>query len=363
MKTKKTKHVSIIYVICFVIVLSESLYASFNALISEVWIWILFFSVTVCLIYLFDKRLKDVLLSNFEAYLQQKIMQKDWPVEMTFPLKEHIESWISKYTRSIKGSLSYHIWVNNTEGKTFQRWVQILKNTFIPVIGVDGGISLFDLYYLNNSIDVSNADPNQTGSCYGLEATRALLEFMPVQDLVANLKVPIILNEQALYYLMIRDEKIGDFNEFCSALMETNREITTNMVVIEQLISETSAQVPIVFPKEFLAYLIKKKNEYLDRYYPHDREEIKDMRAKVFDWYTSQKKQDIDRKFFFCWPKFTQEEIPVIFKLFDEKVITDEIFLRHRLWKYLSVELLNTKMYTNTKDVSLLDEIAIRLRK
>ena len=345
--------------ISLIIPLLVSLYASFSALpsLSGVWILTIYFIVAVILTKLVFSYLEKALLHNFEAYLRQKIMQRDWPVEMTFPLKEQIEVWIYEYKKSVKGYPSTHIWARITEGDAFQRWVGILKKLSVSVIGVNGGIRLFDLYYLT-SVDVSNADPNETDSSYKLERTRTFLEFMPVQDLIGCIETPIVLNEQVLYCLMIRDEKVGNFNEFCSSFMETNRQMLASMAVIEQLISETNAQVPVVFPKEFLAYLIKKEAENT-----HGFEVDPEKRKKVLSWYASQKKQDIDRKFFFCWPKLTQEEIPVIFKLFDEKSVRDEIFLRHRFWKYVPVELLVTKMYTNTKDTSLLDEIAKRLRK
>jgi hypothetical protein len=330
MKTKKTKRLSFIYMIGFIIVLSASLYASFNSLISELWIWIGFVAVTALLFYSLHRRLKKLLFLDFQRHLQLKVQNKNWPIEMAFPMKEQIEVWIDEYGRSIHGVISDHIWSNITEGNTFQHWVKILEKVSVPVIGVNGGISLFDLYYLT-SIHVDNADVNSTSSCYELEKTSAFLEYMSVQDLTVYVHPPIHLTVSSLYYLMIRDEKVGDFNEVCLSLMKSNCEIIAPMDVIDYLISDTQGSVSVVFPQRFLAYLIKMEVE--------NRFNLKsdpEKRKKVFDWYMSQSVQEFD--FYTYWPKFTEEELAYVLSTFEGEHVRDEIFVAQQDWEHVSTD-------------------------
>lgn len=330
MKTKKTKRLSFIYMIGFIIVLSASLYASFTSLIQELWIWTGFIGSTLLLFYLLHRRLTTLLLLNFQRHLQLKVQNKDWPIEMSFPMKEHIELWINEYNISVTDLFSASIWATITEGNTFQRWVQILENVSVPVIGVNGGISLFDLYYLK-SVYVDIADVDTISSSHEFEMTKVFLEYMPVQDLTVYVHPPIRLTPASLYYLMIRDEKVGDFNEVCLSLMKSNCEIIAPMDVIDYLISDTNGSVSVVFPQRFLAYLIKMEVE--NRFNLKSNPE---KRKKVFDWYMSQSVQEFD--FYSYWPNFTPEELEYVLANFEGDDVRDEIFIAQQDWKHVSTD-------------------------
>lgn len=330
MKTKNTKHASIIYMIGFGIGLSGSLYLSINNSIPELWIWISFAVFTVFLFYLLNRRIKRLLLLNFQRHLQLKVQNKDWPIEMSFPMNDHIKHWIDEYEKSIDTVLSHHVWSKIKDPAIFQRWMKILKEIFVPVIGISGGISLYTLYSLE-SVYVEKADVNTISSSHEFEMTKVFLEYMPVRYLTVYVHPPIHLTPASLYYLMIRDEKIGNFNEVCLSLMKTNCEIIAPMAVIEQLMSVSNAQVPIVFPQRFLAYLIKMEVE--------NRFNLKadpEKRKKVFDWYMSQESQSFD--FYSYWPKFIPEELEYVLSKFEGDAVRDEIFVAQKDWKHVSLE-------------------------
>lgn len=356
MKTKKIERVSLIYVISFLIIFASSLYLSSIFVESIVLIWAIALSVLILLIYGMYRHTKKLLFVEFEKYLQLKIQQKEWPDHLEFPMKEHIECWISGYSRSIKGFLSYNIiWLNITDGNSFYLWVGILKKLCVDVIGVNGGISLFDLYYLT-SIYVNNADVNSTSSCYELEKTRAFLQYMPVKDLTVYVHPPIHLTVQSLYWFMIRDEKVGNFNEVCYFLMKSNCEIIAPMDVIEQLISEKKQQIRIVFPQRFLAYLVKMEVE--------NRFRLKsdpEKRKKVFDWYMSQSLQEFD--FYSYWPKFTPEELEYVLSIFESECVRDEIFVSQHNWEHVSTQRLQNERVTPDKRDEITEELLKRIPK
>lgn len=299
--------------------LSIFLFENYLGFLCLIPIWVLFKGAI--------KSKKTILLSDFQNHLESKVKRKDWPIEAEFPMQERITQWINEYDESINNYLSAYVWSRIGDEKTSQGWNTVLSNVSIQVIGLNHGISLFELYYLE-AVHVDKAD-FAADTCHELEKTRMFLEYMPVQDLTVYVFPPIHLTVASLYYLMIRDEKIGNFNEVCLSLMKSSCEIIAPMDVVEQLISETNAVVPVVFPQRFLAYLIKMEEENQFNVKPDS-----EKRKKVFDWYMSQAVQEFD--FYSYWPKFTEEELEYVLAKFEGDSVKDEIFVVQQDWKHVS---------------------------
>jgi len=334
MKTKKIKLVIFCYVIGYIL-----LFISFFWLLlifEEIYLLLLLvFSLVLCgLMIIGYSHIKKMMVWNWECYLREKIQKKDWPLYMEFPIKEYIQQWIGEYEKIVYVVSPYILFItdgiwSSIENNPSKYMDVILKRLFIPVIGVNGGISLFELYYLE-SVYVEKAD-FKVDTCDELEQTRAFLQYMPVQDLTVYVHPPIHLSTTSLYYLMIRDENVGDFNEVCLSLMKSNCEIIAPMDVIDYLISDTQGSVSVVFPQRFLAYLIKMEVE--------NRFNLKsdpEKRKKVFDWYMSQSVQEFD--FYSYWPNFTPEELEYVLANFEGDDVRDEIFIAQQDWKHVSTD-------------------------
>ena len=340
MKTKFVKSLSMFWVAVMLLGLAIAIVKGEALLGIPFVVMLVTFMLVVIIASIFLNRFViRILLQDFRRQMQANVDEKYLYADKTFPSKQDIDVWFSKHSSTIKGSYANSCWSNvSDDTKYFQQWVSIIKEISVPIIGVYHGISLFELYYLK-SIDLSDIDSADTVD--ELEKTIAFAQFMLLDDLMQYLRSPISLSKKSLYHLMVRENGIGDFNDLCAELMESDKKVLAPMDVVEELISDTNAQNPIKFPKEFLAYLIKQEAEN-NHGFPIDPEK----RKKVFDWYTSQKKQDIDRNFSFHWPKFTKEEIPVIFKLFDEKVVRDQIFFQNKSWEYVPTNQLIPMLYS-----------------
>jgi|GEM_PF-6196405 len=328
MKTKKIKQVGLIYVISFVVLFIISLWLSAHFVHLSWWIWGTSLCIAFVLLYVMVRySVKYFLFLKFEEYLRRKIYKK-WPRNTEFPLQEDIERWINNYRLSVEGRFSKFIWdkIMKTEEACIQ---DILKQLVVPVIGVERGLSLYDLH------SAPTIDPSKVNDGNTIKESQemgAYLEYLPVKSLVCCLQMPMQLTPPVLHRLLIRQDVVGNFDTTCRALMKANCEVVASIEAIDMLIAETKAAVPVKFPKEFLAYVI-------------DKDPDVEKRKKVFDWYVSQEKQYIDRRFFLSWPQLTQEEITVIFKIFDEKEVLDQIFIHHQLWEHVSTECLKSECF------------------
>lgn len=353
MKTKKIKQVGLIYLISFVILFIISLWLSAHFVHLSWWIWGTSLCIAFALLYVMVRYgIKYFLFLKFEEYLRRKIYKK-WHGNTEFPLQEDIERWINNYRLSVEGRFSRSIWdkIMETEEGCIQ---DILKQLVVSVIGVERGLSLYDLH---SAPTIDSSKVNDENTTKESQEMGAYLEYLPVKSLVCCLQMPMQLTPPVLHRLLIRQDGVGNFDTTCRAFMKANCEVLASIESIDMLIAETQAEVPVKFPKEFLAYLIKVETKC-------DVTVDLKKRKKVIDWYASQKKQDIDKEFFLQWPKLTQEEIPVIFKLFDEKIVRDQIFVKHQSWKYVSVDALISKIYSDyesTED-SFVDQITKRLK-
>jgi hypothetical protein len=293
-------------------------------------LWIVMISLVLIPIVLWRIRTKIeiILFSGFRNKLLFKIRTSNWTEKL--PSIIEIESWFSSFNRDLRGIyFASFIWKRIDSGSMFERWQEVLKTTYVPCLGIEKGISIYDIYYCR-SVDPSEAEYDENVRTEQTDKTRALLELLPIEDLMEHLNDPIHLNIESLHNLMIRQKVVEPFHVFCSESITRSKEIIAPMEVIEVLIKEGTFEVPVVFPQRFLAYLVKMDVENTFNSKPNP-----EKRRKVFDWYMEQQEKNLD--FFRFWPKLLEQELQSVFKNFDKQE-RDEIFIAQHLWGFASTE-------------------------
>jgi hypothetical protein len=230
-------------------------------------IWIGFVALLVSVIkdYLFRLKLKKIILIGFRDMLEDQIKSSDWTFALPSP--SIISSWIGNYAYTVqKWYISKRVWesLKNARDTT-------LKTLYVPCLDYsDKGLSLYHLYYCD-SINPAEAHPKSSSTSEESLRTSALLKLLPIDDLLEKLDNESTVNTKSLYYLFQREKSVGDFATFCCEVMDAGKSLVFTPEALDLLIKEFSQEVPVKFPREFLAYLVKKDSENTEN------------RKKVFD--------------------------------------------------------------------------------
>jgi len=321
-------------------------------------VWIGFAGIVVSVIKdsLFKRKLKKIILIDFRNMLEERIKSSDWT--FVLPSPSAISRWLDNYAYTVqKWTTSRKAWESLKDARDIT-----LKTVYAPCLAYSPkGISLYDIYYYD-SIRPIQADPHESNTAKDSWQTSALLELLPVDDLIEHWQgaTPVI-NGKSLSCLLKRNKAAGDFKSFCDAILDNAKPLIATFEVFDLLMKEYSQEGPTKFPQKFLAYLLKNKEDFLNLHYPRDREKMINMRSKVFNWYMSQEMQSFD--FYKYWPKFTEEEMESLLSKFEGEHVRDEIFVSQHNWEHVSTQRLQKERVVLSITSGKRDEITEELLK